>query len=236
VINEAQVRQMSQAERSELARLLAELDYPHPLLDLTPDRRTRLAAIFMTVICVILVGWIIVLALTLHQHFTAVHWRLAWVGFDMVELAAFALTAWAFWRGRQIAIALLLITATLLCCDAWFDVVLGLSKRGELFSIGSAVLIELPLAFLMLNAARRLIRMSALAAVGAGGVTLPLPSLWKLPLGSLATVAGQAAEQAGQVAGQVTGQVTQRVGGGQDHGDASHGDKTGGPGGVTPTR
>jgi hypothetical protein len=182
VINEAELRQLSVAERRQLARMLAALDHPHPLLDLNLRRRWRLAALFAAVACIVLAAWIAVLVLTLHRDFQVTHWRLAWVGFDVFELIGFALTGWAFWRGRQIVIVFLLVTGTLLCCDAWFDVILDLRSDDLWVSIASAIVIELPLAFLMFNAARRLIRMSALAAVGAGGVTLPLPSLWKLPL------------------------------------------------------
>ena len=185
MINEADLRQMTAAERRQLADMLATIDYPHPLLDLNLNRRRRLGAIFSSIACVVLAAWIVVLLLTLHRSFTATHWRLAWVGFDVVELTGFALTGWSLWRGRQIAIACLLVTGTLLCCDAWFDVILDLRTSGMWLSIASAVFIELPLAFMLLNAARRLIRMSALAALGAGGVRLPLPSLWRLPLSSL---------------------------------------------------
>jgi hypothetical protein len=182
VINEAELRQMSVSERHQLARMLATIDYPHPLLDLNLKRRARLFSLFAVVACVVLAAWIVVLVLTLHRDFTATHWRLAWVGFDIVELTGFALTGWALWRGRQIAIACLLVTGTLLCCDAWFDVILDLRTSGIWLSVASAVIIELPIAFLLFNAARRLIRMSALAAMGAGGVRLPLPSLWRLQL------------------------------------------------------
>jgi hypothetical protein len=176
---------MTAHERRKLARMIAAMDYPHPLLDLKIDRRRKIGAVFFAVASVVLTAWIVVLVLTLHRHFTATHWRLAWVGFDFLELIAFAVTGWAFWRGRQIVIACLLITATLLCCDAWFDVILDLGTTGMWLSVGSALIVELPIAFLLLNAARRLIRMSALAAVSAGGVKLPAPSLWKLPLASL---------------------------------------------------
>jgi hypothetical protein len=185
VIKEADLRRMSAAERRQLADLLAEIDYPHPLLDLKMHRRRRLAAIFSVSASIVLAAWIVVLVLTLHREFRATHWRLAWVGLDIFELAGFAIIGWALWRGRQIAIAALLVTATLLCCDAWFDVVLDLGTRDMWPSVAEAVLIELPLAFLLFNAARRLIRMSALAAMGAGGVRLPLPSLWKVPLAGL---------------------------------------------------
>jgi hypothetical protein len=179
---------MSVSERNQLSRMLATIDYPHPLLDLNQQRRARLAALFAVVTCSVLAAWIVVLVLTLHRDFTSTHWRLAWVGFDLVELTGFALTGWALWRGRQIAIACLLVTGTLLCCDAWFDVILDLRTSGVWLSVASAVFIELPIAFLMFNAARRLIRMSALAAMGAGGVKLPLPSLWRLQLVGLGSL------------------------------------------------
>jgi hypothetical protein len=185
VINEADLRQMSVAERRQLADTLATIDYPHPLLDLKLSRRRRLAAIVSISASVVLAAWIVVLILTLHRDFRATHWRLAWVGLDIFELIGFALIGWALWRGRQIAIAALLVTGTLLCADAWFDVILDLKTSDMWFSVAEAVFMELPLAFLMFNAARRLIRMSALAAMGAGGVRLPLPSLWKVPLAGL---------------------------------------------------
>jgi hypothetical protein len=187
VINEAVLRQMTPGERRQLARMLARIDYPHPLLDL--NRGRKLGALFSTIACVVLVAWIVVLVLTLGKHYAATHWRLAWVGFDIVELIGFALTSWAFWRGRQIVIACLLITGTLLCCDAWFDVILDLGTHGMWMSIGSAAIVELPLAFLLLNAARRLIRLSALVAASTGREADRLPSLWRIPLLGLGATA-----------------------------------------------
>ena len=58
-------------------------------------------------------------------------------------------------------------------------------------SIASAVVIELPLAFL-LNAARRVIWLSALVAVSERGGEVDLPSLWRIPL-----VGENAGEKAG---------------------------------------
>jgi hypothetical protein len=100
------------------------------------------------------------------KYYTVTHWRMAWVGFGIVELVAFAATAWAFWRGRQMVIACLLVTGTpLLCRDAWFVVVLDLQAGGMWLSIALAVVIELPRALLLLYAACRLVRLSALVAV-----------------------------------------------------------------------
>ncbi|HEX7165281.1 MAG TPA: hypothetical protein VF223_29055 [Trebonia sp.] len=190
MINEAELREMSPRERRRLANSLAAVDYPHPLLGIYLARGRRLGVLVSIIACTVLIGWIIVLVLTLHRSFHAQHWQSAWVGFDLILLAAFAATGWAFWRGRQIVIACLIVTGTLLCCDAWFDVVLDAGSSDVWVSIVSAVVVELPLAFLMFNAARRLLRLSAVVAVSEAGDSsdcdgLPddaLPRLWKIPL------------------------------------------------------
>jgi hypothetical protein len=187
VINEADLRQMSPGERRKLARSLAVLDSSQPLLGIYLARGRRFGALVSVAACAVLAGWIIVLLLTLHQSFHAQHWRGVWVGFDLALLVAFAATGWAFWRGRQIVIALLVVTATLLLCDAWFDVLLDLGSSDVWVSVLSAVFVELPMAFLMFNAARRLIRLSALIPLTqSGGIRdFPddaLPALWKIPL------------------------------------------------------
>jgi hypothetical protein len=182
VINEAQLRDMSPSERRELARVLASLDYPHPLMGLNLHRRRKLGVLISMVACIVLLGWIIVLILTLHRHYTATHWRLAWVGFDVVLLSFFAMTGWAFWRGRQIVIAFMLVTGTLLCCDAWFDVILDLGTSGIWESVASAAVIELPLAYLLFRGAHRLIRLTTLVALAAREGLDRVPSLWRVPL------------------------------------------------------
>jgi hypothetical protein len=111
-----------------------------------------------------------VLAATLPHHFNAHHWRALWVLFDLIMLVAFAVTAWATWRKRQILILLLMLLGTMLCCDAWFDVGTSLATKGMWLSIASAVFAELPLAFLAFTGARRLLR----ATVEAG---LPAPAV-----------------------------------------------------------
>jgi hypothetical protein len=181
-MTEADLRELSPADRRRLAHSLAVIDYPHPLLELNLRRGRKIGVLFSIIACTVLVGWIIVLVLTLNRDYTATHWRLAWVGFDVVLLASFAATGWAFWRGRQIVIACLLVTATLLCCDAWFDVILDLGSSGVWVSIASAVIVEIPLAVVMFNAARRLIRLSALVAMSEAGDAKPVPSLWRIPL------------------------------------------------------
>ena len=184
---------MSRAERHELAVLLAALDVPSVLTSpLTPGlaatdeavarasqhepvrpdpfridpvlaRERGLALLVSAGCCVVLAGDVL-LAATLPHHFDAHHWRAVWVNFDAFLLAAFAVTAWAIWRERQVLILMLMLIGTMLCCDAWFDVGTSLATSGFGLSLLSAVLAELPLAFLAFAGARRLLR----ATVAAG--------------------------------------------------------------------
>jgi len=180
---------MSQAERRELASLLAELDEPavpaapgprHAAPDpyrIDPflRRERRLALLVAAACCVILAGWIVVLAATLPHRFDAHHWRAVWVNFDVFLLAAFAVTAWAIWRQRQVLILLLMLIGTMLCCDAWFDVGTSLATNGFWISLLSAAFAELPLAVLAFAGARRLLRATVAAGILAGAGILASP-------------------------------------------------------------
>ena len=183
---------MSLDDRRQLARVLAELDGPagdgapedpetlaNPYLtDPKLRRHRRLALLVSAACCVILAGWIVVLAATLPRHFDAHHWRGVWVNFDVVLFAAFVATAWAIWRERQVLILLLAGIGTMLCCDAWFDVGTSLATSNLWISLATAVFAELPLAFLAFAGARRLLRATV-------GVSLRIPAGARVPADDL---------------------------------------------------
>jgi len=173
---------MSPGERRRLARMLAAIDQAHVLDDPRYAVRRRLALLVFMGSCVVLAGWIAVLMLTLPRHYTASHWRGAWVGFDFALLAAFAATAWSAWRERQVLVLCLTVTGTLLLCDAWFDMVLDIGTRDFPMSVLSAAVAEVPLAFVMFNAARRLMRMGVGVVMRLEGIDKPVPALWRIPL------------------------------------------------------
>ncbi len=181
-MDEDEIRRMSPEERRRLAQLLATVDEPHILNDKKFLRGRRISLLVTMGACVVLAAWIAVLQVKLPRHYTAGHWRGAWVGFDVALLIAFAATAWASWRERQVLIILLTVTATLLCCDAWFDIILDLGSRDIWTSLGSAVIAELPLAAIMFNASRRLVRMSVGVVMRLEGIVGPVPPLWHIPL------------------------------------------------------
>ena len=173
---------MSPEERQHLARMLAAIDEPHMLRDAQFARRRRLSLLVFMGGCVVLAAWIGVLAVTLPRTYHLNHWRGVWVGFDVALLGAFAATAWASWRERQVLILCLTITGTLLLCDAWFDLILDLGTDEFWMSVLSAVVAEIPLALMMFTAARRLLRMSVGVVMQLEGINAPVPALWRIPL------------------------------------------------------
>jgi peptidoglycan/LPS O-acetylase OafA/YrhL len=182
VIDEDDLRRMSPEERACLARALVTLNAENVTPTPISQRRRRLLIAASLLGVLVLAVWIGVLEVKLPRHYRAGGWRAAWVGFDIGLLVVFAATAWAAWRRRQMLIACLMVLATLLCCDAWFDTTLDWGTRGFTVSLLSALLIELPLAVVALIGARRLIRLTAGRLELLSGATGPPPPFWRVPL------------------------------------------------------
>ena len=182
MIDEAELRRLTLEERRRLARTLAGIDRQHPLMDPRLRRRRRFGLMFMTACCIVLAGWIAILILTLPARYTSSDWQAAWVGLDIAELAGFAATAWAAWHQRQVIIFFMIITGTLLVCDAWFDLALDYGSHGFTASLVSALVVELPLAAFLFNSARRLVRVTIATMMQLSGVAGPAPPLWRVPL------------------------------------------------------
>jgi hypothetical protein len=182
MLDEKELRRMSPLDRLRLRQTLAALDEQDVAASAAGERRRKFLLAAIIVCCVALVIWIGFIAATLPRYYRAGGWRGAWVGFDLAELAAFVVTGWAAWRRRQILIICLVVIATLLCCDAWFDVVLDARTKGFLFSLLSALLIELPLAAGAILLARRLMRTTNAVLLRSRGVCGPVPGLRTMPL------------------------------------------------------
>jgi hypothetical protein len=181
VLDHEALRNMSPQERLRLRQALAALDSPDPVSG-GGEQRRKLFLAGVVICCVVLVVWIVVLAVTLPRYYRAGSWRGAWVGFDVGLLAAFAVTGWAAWRRRQLLIISLVVLATLLCCDAWFDVVLDARTKGFELSLLSALVIELPLAAVAVLTTRRLLRSTYSVMLRTRGYCGPLPGLRQIPL------------------------------------------------------
>lgn len=113
---------------------------------LTDDARiVRWAGPAFALFSLILLPWIAYIAKTLPARQLSPNYDVAWAGFDVLELAALASTAYFSLRRSRYLSTAAASSATLLVVDAWFDVMTTASgSRWE--SVLLAVVVELPLA------------------------------------------------------------------------------------------
>lgn len=107
--------------------------------------------------CVSLVPWVGYLAGSLPDRFDTGQWRLAWVGFDVGLLCLWGLAGWLGWRRHPATVPVLAAIAAMMCCDAWFDVMLDWRTADWAESVALAVAVELPVAALLLTRTRHLL-------------------------------------------------------------------------------
>ena len=176
-----ELSKLSPAERRTLIHELVALErksVPVPASSWKWDA----VLVFIVAACIILAAWTGYLAVSLPRYYRAGGWRGAWVGFDFALLCAFAAAGWTAWRRRQLLVITLAVLATLLICDAWFDVALDVRTPGFWEALGSALLVELPLAVVAILMARRLLRLTFSRIMRFEGLTGRVPPLWKIPL------------------------------------------------------
>jgi uncharacterized membrane protein len=103
---------------------------------------------------VVLIPWTLVLAYRLPARHTSHHWDVAWVGFDLALAGALAATGWTIARRPAWAPSAAAVAATLLFCDAWFDIVLASGRDEQVEAVLEAALVEIPLAIVLVVLAR----------------------------------------------------------------------------------
>ena len=106
-------------------------------------------------LAVALVPWVVWLAWTLPERSVSAHYRLGWVGFDVLLCGALARTAWLAWRRSPFVVNVASATAALLVVDAWFDVTTSPGGEDLVASAAAALGVELPLAVFSLVIAAR---------------------------------------------------------------------------------
>ncbi|HEV2361444.1 MAG TPA: hypothetical protein VGS21_07065 [Acidimicrobiales bacterium] len=153
----ADIARLNPEDRRRLAAWLSSHTLPAGIPAVARRRRRR-ALVLLTGGVAFLVPWTIYLAATLPETERAHAWRIGWVGFDVALAVAFGCTAWFGWRARQIVITALVVTATLLLCDAWFDLCLSWGSPEQTTSIVTAAVSEVPVAVFLLATYHRILR------------------------------------------------------------------------------
>ncbi len=139
-------------------------------------RRARRLAWFYAGAAVILLPWIGVLAVTLPRRQFDLHYRAAWVGFDLLLVFAIARTAYMAFRVDPRVQLPATATATLLFVDAWFDITTS-GNRSQVFeAMVLAALVEIPAAIFSLYLARSVNRQVIEAARLGPRPAIPAPA------------------------------------------------------------
>ena len=106
----------------------------------------RWVAPVLAVTAVVLLPWTLWLTYSLPSRHVTPHYDLAWVGFDIALLTAFVVTAACAVRSSRWLVPAAATTATMLMCDAWFDVITSGAPNERLEAVLQACFGELPLA------------------------------------------------------------------------------------------
>lgn len=177
MLTDAEIDRLTPAQRRRLiGRLTKSLDeVAGPRARVERIRRLRMSFVIGAVL--VLIPWTVYLGVTLPNRHVTTHWTLTWVGFDVLLLVAFACTATLGVLRRQLMVLSAFATGLLLICDAWFDVTTA-GPRGWTLSLVSAIFIELPVAFFLLNTALRIFRIQAQRM----WLMPPARHLWEVPL------------------------------------------------------
>ena len=136
-------------ERATVARAL-DRNGPHRSFPERPPRFRWLILVITTFGAVVLVPWIAFLSVSLPERHRVGTWDVAWVGFDVLLLISFTASAWAVWKRRLISVAFLGASAFALLIDAWFDMTLSWGTREQRSSLLTGLLVELPVAIVLI--------------------------------------------------------------------------------------
>lgn len=123
---------------------------PAPAVLLAP----RWVAPVFCALAVALVPWTLWLAVSLPTRHLTNHYDAAWSGFDVALAASLLATGLGVLRHASWTQGVASTAATLLICDAWFDVTLSASGREQVIALTMAILVELPLSIACVFVAR----------------------------------------------------------------------------------
>jgi hypothetical protein len=111
-----------------------------------------------------LVPWTLIYITQLPDRHTTQYWSEAWTGFDVLLACALGFTAFCALRERALLIVGLIVSSSLLVCDAWFDIVTSLGTDDQTITLLTALVVELPLAIYFALLTRRLLVASVRAS------------------------------------------------------------------------
>jgi hypothetical protein len=143
-----------------------------------PPKQRLLVIIATCVGAAVLIPWIGVLWASLPRSYSVRAWNVVWIGFDIALAVSLGITGWWVLQRRQVAMFGLVVTATLLICDSWFDVCLAWNTSGQIWALLSAA-VEVPIAVLLASSALRILRRTSRIVRELRGQADAPDSVWK---------------------------------------------------------
>lgn len=175
ILTDEQIEALSPQQRRELITRLEK-----PLSDLEdPEGLARMRRIRLSLIVgglIVMIPWIGYLAVTLPQKYVAHNWPVTWIGFDILLLGFMAATAVLGFLRRQLIVLTGFTTGVLLICDGWFDLMTAKPEDAAV-SVVTAMLIQAPMAYLLISGALRIMRLTWLRLW-----LHPEMRVWQVPL------------------------------------------------------
>jgi len=129
-------------------------------------RRVRGLALLCLACTALLAPWVAYLATSLPSTHVTTDWNGAWVGFDVLLMVLLGVTGVLARRQHPLHAPAAYACAAFLVADAWFDVTTSGSSLAV--SLGSAALVELPLAAYLVRHATRVTSETTRAASPGG--------------------------------------------------------------------
>ena len=117
--------------------------------------RRRLVTALYAAAAIALLPWSVLLATRLPARHLSAHWDIAWSGFDIALAATLASVAVSAWRHSPWLEGAASAAAALLLCDVWFDLLTAATSRELVVAAVEAALVELPMALVCVQIARR---------------------------------------------------------------------------------
>jgi hypothetical protein len=125
-------------------------------------RLLRVGLTILVAVAIVMPVWALYLAVILPREHVADNWDVVWVGLDLGLAVLAALSVLALRQHSAWTPVLAGALAAALTCDAWFDV---MTSRGgdQVFAVGLALLVELPIAAVAAVVGMRSVRLAASA-------------------------------------------------------------------------
>jgi hypothetical protein len=175
ILTDLQIAGLTPEQRRDLITRLelpvSEVENPEVLARM---RRIRLGLVVGGLL--VMIPWVGYLGMTLPQKYVAHNWPVTWIGFDILLMSFMLATAVFGYLRRFVLLLAGFTTGVLMICDAWFDLLTAKPEDAWLSEITS-LLVEVPMAFLLMGGALRVLRLSLTRLL-----VDPEIRLWNVPL------------------------------------------------------